>query len=208
MRALLLSFFISLSFLAQAQTIKVIDSLTNEPIIGCHIAHNGKGLSVTNALGLASINLESGSYQLEISHISYESRKVKFVCKANIEMIYKLKPNDILLGETVITGSKYEVSTAQSPITINVIKPDLIKRNNANSADAVLQRIPGVEIIDGQANIRGGSGYSYGAGSRVLVLLDDIPILQADAGFPQWNDLPIELVGQIEVLKGASSSLY
>ncbi|MFY0672661.1 MAG: TonB-dependent receptor [Bacteroidia bacterium] len=208
MRALFLSFIICTGYIAKAQTIKIVDSVSNEPIIGCHIALNNLGIGVTNILGEAKLELKTGIYQLEISHISYKTRTVKFNSKPKKETVYKLQANDVLLGELVITGSKYEVSTAQSPITVDVIKPDLIKRNNANTADAILKRIPGVEIIDGQANIRGGSGYSYGAGSRVLVLLDGIPILQADAGFPQWNDLPIELVGQIEVLKGASSSLY
>jgi iron complex outermembrane receptor protein len=32
--------------------------------------------------------------------------------------------------------------------------------------------------------------------------------LQPDAGFPNWNDIPIENLSQIEVLKGAASTLY
>ncbi len=63
-------------------------------------------------------------------------------------------------------------------------------------------------MIDGQANIRGGSGYSYGAGSRVMLLLDDMPALQSDAGFPNWGDMPVENIGQVEVLKGAASASY
>jgi iron complex outermembrane receptor protein len=63
-------------------------------------------------------------------------------------------------------------------------------------------------MINGQANIRGGSGFSYGAGSRVMVLFDDMPFLQMDVGSANWGDLPLEAVGQIEVVKGASSALY
>ena len=36
-----------------------------------------------------------------------------------------------------------------------------------------------VTVIDGQINIRGGSGWSYGTGSRVLVLMDGLPMLDA-----------------------------
>ena len=72
----------------------------------------------------------------------------------------------------------------------------------------LLDKIPGVQVIDGQANIRGGSGYSFGAGSRALLLIDDVPALQADAGRPLWDDIPVENISQIEVLKGASSALY
>ena len=41
-----------------------------------------------------------------------------------------------------------------------------------------------------------------------MVLIDEIPILRADAGRPVWGFLPIEDVEQIEVLKGASSVVY
>ena len=54
----------------------------------------------------------------------------------------------------------------------------------------MMQRMPGVTVIDGQANIRGGSGYSYGAGSRVLLLMDDLPVLTGDAAFPSWDLIP------------------
>jgi Outer membrane receptor for ferrienterochelin and colicins len=42
----------------------------------------------------------------------------------------------------------------------------------------------------------------------VLLLLDDIPVLQPDAGTPNWDDLPVENIAQIEVIKGAASALY
>lgn len=61
---------------------------------------------------------------------------------------------------------------------------------------------------DGQASIRGGSGFSYGAGSRVLMLLDDMPLISADAGDIKWAFVPVETVEQIEVIKGAASVLY
>jgi iron complex outermembrane receptor protein len=68
--------------------------------------------------------------------------------------------------------------------------------------------VPGVNVIDGQANIRGGSGFSYGAGSRVLVMVDEMPMLTADAGDVKWSFLPVENCEQIEVIKGASSALF
>ena len=61
-----------------------------------------------------------------------------------------------------------------------------------------MEQVPGVTIIDGQANIRGGSGFSYGAGSRVLLLVDDLPMLAADAGDIKWSFLPVENLEQVE----------
>lgn len=208
MRTLFSLLFISLAFSSFAQEIKILDSVTNEPVIGAHIILEDKGLAITDIHGTATINEGNARMELKVSHIGYVEKTITIFSKGKSTLIYKLQPNDVLLGEMVVTGSKYETSASRSTVSISLLSPNIIKRNNATSAEQVLQRIPGVEILDGQPSIRGGSGYSYGAGSRVLVLLDDIPILQADAGFPQWNDLPLELTGQIEVLKGASSSLY
>ena len=63
-------------------------------------------------------------------------------------------------------------------------------------------------MVDGEPQIRSGSGFSYGAGSRVMVMVDDLPVLSGDAGRPTWGFLPLENLEQIEVIKGASSVLY
>jgi outer membrane receptor protein involved in Fe transport len=91
---------------------------------------------------------------------------------------------------------------------MEVLKPKLIEERNAVSMDEAIDYIPGVNIIDGQANIRGGSGWSYGAGSRVQILVDDLPQLTADANDAKWNFIPVENLEQVEVIKGASSVLF
>ncbi len=72
----------------------------------------------------------------------------------------------------------------------------------------ILEKTPGISILDGQPSIRGGSGFSYGVGSRVLMLVDDLPMLSGDAGDIKWNYMPVENLNQIEVIKGAASVLY
>ena len=40
------------------------------------------------------------------------------------------------------------------------------------------------------------------------MLVDDLPMLSADAGDVKWDYLPVENLNQVEVIKGASSVLY
>jgi iron complex outermembrane receptor protein len=61
--------------------------------------------------------------------------------------------------------------------------------------------------MDGEPQIRGGSGFTFGVGSKVAVLVDDMPILSGDAGRPEWGFVPVENIEQIEITKGASSVL-
>lgn len=189
-------------------TFIVQDETTKQALLGAYIKVSDQ-TAVTNLEGKANISLPLGTFEVEVSYLGYETLVQEITLREpNEEILLYISEANTLLHETVITGSRHEIEVSKSTVSIDVISPKLLERNNLTSADQALQRVPGVEIIDKQPNIRGGSGYSYGAGSRVLVLLDDIPILQADAGFPQWDDLPIELTSQIEVLKGASSALY
>lgn len=129
-----------------------------------------------------------------------------FINKQNID--FKLFIENKLLQTATVTAGRFERPLGEQTVSLDVLKPTLIENTNTRKLDDVLQKIPGVQILDGQANIRGGSGYSYGAGSRVLLLMDDVPMLQADAGSTNWRDLPIENMEQVEVIKGAASALY
>ena len=63
---------------------------------------------------------------------------------------------------------------------------------NPNDAGDLVDKLPGVAVVDNEPQIRGGSGFSSGMGSRVLILLDDIPFLRPDAGRPMWSFIPME----------------
>lgn len=189
---------------------KIIDAKTAEPLIGATILLNNQQGASTDFEGKFIINTEAGTYQFTVSYIGYEKLKGEVILyagqKYTIEL--KLSQDESILNTIVVTGSKFEKKIGEETVTIDVIKADLIAHTNDVKLDQSIQRIPGVSVIDGQANIRGGSGYSYGAGSRVLLLMDDLPILTGDAGFPSWDFIPMENIQQVEIIKGAASALY
>ncbi|MFZ9732746.1 MAG: TonB-dependent receptor plug domain-containing protein [Schleiferiaceae bacterium] len=114
----------------------------------------------------------------------------------------------ITLDETVVTVSRNATSLAATYVSVDVLPSRLALDKPNGRIEQTLQMAPGVTMQDGQANIRSGSGWSLGSGSRVLVLVDDLPALSPDAGGVQWSALPMEALDQVEVVKGASSSLY
>lgn len=197
----------------------VSDDETGDPLVGAIVAvlssESDNSIqkiqgTVTTVDGSYKLLLSPGMHTLTFSYVGYEIQNVNINVLKNemTEFDLKLKQVTTLLETTTITGSRHQKSIARSPVSISVIKPDLIANTNAVRMNSVLDKIPGVQLIDNQANIRGGSGWSYGAGSRVLLLIDDIPALQGDAGRPSWGDIPVENISQVEVLKGASSTLY
>ena len=206
---LILPLIFSISVFSQTVTLsgKLTDARSGEGLISATVRVGDTGVT-TDFDGNYSIDLAAGKYSVEANYLGYESIVKEIELNANQTLDFQLSESATLLNTATVTSGKFEKPLSEVTVSLEVVKPALLENTNSTSVDDVLQKVPGVQIIDGQANIRGGSGFSYGAGSRVLLLVDDIPILQADAGTPNWDDIPVENVEQIEVIKGAASSLY
>ncbi|MCB9307214.1 MAG: TonB-dependent receptor [Lewinellaceae bacterium] len=207
---LLLSLFCQIVFSQDAVLQGIVkDAASGEALIGVTVRAGETG-AATDASGAYSFSLAPGSYEVSFSFIGYEPKMqtVRLVAGQTLVLNVQLGDADNLLQTATVTAGKFEKPLGEVTVSLDVVKPRLIENSNSTSVDEVLVKVPGVSIIDGQASIRGGAGFSYGAGTRVLLLVDDIPALQVDAGFPNWDDFPVENIAQVEVLKGAASALY
>jgi iron complex outermembrane receptor protein len=186
------------------------DAKTGEPLYGVNVYTNTNQGTTTDFDGDFTLKLDPGTYDLKISFVSYRDIKKSITLTSGqvLEVVEKLESQTIELGTTVVSASKYEKKLSEETVSMDVLGAQLIKNSNALQAEDAMEKVPGVTIVDGQANIRGGSGWSYGAGSRVAVLLDDLPFMSSDAADAKWSAMAIEHVEQVEVIKGAASALY
>jgi iron complex outermembrane receptor protein len=172
---------------------------------------NGKVIGTTTDFeGNYTLKIPEGKHKLCVNYIGYTSKCQDVLIKANETVVLNIELLEqvTLLNTATVTSGKYEKPLGEVTVSLEILRLELIASSNAPTIDVGLEKVPGVNIIDGQPNIRSGSGYSYGAGSRVLLLINDVPALQADAGFPNWNDISLENIEQIEIVKGAASALY
>lgn len=204
--------FSATSLFAQTGSIigKVSDAKSKETLIGVTISINDSTGTATNISGSYELKLNPGSYDVKYRFVGYENKIEKVTIAEGETKTIDLEMKEVTtqLNEVVISAGKFEQKLSEITVSMEVIKPSLVENKNTTSISSVVDQTPGVTVMDGQANIRGGSGYSYGAGSRVLILVDDIPMLTADANDTKWSSLPVENLEQIEVIKGASSALY
>ena len=208
-----LFFMFSPSFLlAQTATLKGIirDSTNQEALIGANIISDIKTYAKSNINGEFVLKLSAGQHEIKVTYSGFKEKKimVSLVENESKSMTILLLAKTEELKMVTVSGSRFEKRAAEEIVSIEVLKPAQILNTANNSMEDALQRVPGVDVVENQVNIRGGSGWSYGAGSRVLVLVDDMPMLTADAGDAKWDFLPLENCEQVEILKGASSSLY
>ena len=207
----LLVFLITFFFSANSQTVigTIVDK-NNSPLIGVNVySKSGKGVT-TDLNGAFRLDLEEGLSKINFSYIGYETLTKEYSLEINKTKNVKIVLNEVSkkLDVVVISAGKFEQRIEETTVSMEVIKPQMIENKNTTEIQTAMEQIPGVNITDGQANIRGGSGWSYGAGSRVLVMVDDMPLISGDAGQVQWKLIATENINQVEVIKGASSVLY
>lgn len=207
---LIFSLFVSMAY-SQNATVKgkVTDKITGETLIGANITYaEGKG-TITDIEGNYTLSIPAGTYTLVFRYVGYEDVKKEITVTAGQTVVLDIQISEGKELETVVVSAgKFEQKLEDLTVTMAVIKPSLLENKNVTNAETILDQVPGVSIQDGQVSIRGGSGFAYGAGSRVLMMVDELPLLSGDAGDVKWNTLPIENLSQIEVIKGASSVLF
>ncbi len=209
---LLFTFFTSIITLAQQAKIKgiVLDLVTQKPVEFIVVTLDKKKQIFTDSFGVFTFNTIAGKHILKISRVGYRTTFVTLDLDegANKKIQIELEAFSDQMSQIVIAGSRQGKQVAKEIASVSIIKPYLIENTNSTDLSQVINRLPGVQVADGQASIRGGVGYSYGTGSKVAVLLDDMPLLGADFGDVRWKFLPIESAEQVEVIKGSASVLY
>jgi outer membrane receptor protein involved in Fe transport len=188
----------------------ITDTYNNEKLIGVNIILENGGGTSTDVFGKYTLNSSEGMQKITFKYIGYEDivKEISLVKDENKTINIALKSSSEQLSTVVISAGRFEQKIEEITVSMEVIKPSLIENKNTTQIETAMDQIPGVNITDSQANIRGGSGWSFGAGTRVLVMVDDMPLISGDAGQAQWSLIATENINQIEVIKGASSALY
>ena len=183
---------------------------TAEPLPGASIIFRRNQGTTTDSNGFYLIRTEPGNISITYQFIGYKSitRSVHLTSGDTLWLDIFLEPDITEIDQVVVSASKVEQRISELTVSMSVIRPEVISDGHITNTQELINKSSGVEVLDGQASIRGGSGFSYGAGSRVLALIDGLPILSADAGNIKWNSFPLENLSQVEIIKGASSVLY
>ena len=122
------------------------------------------------------------------------------------------KENVEVLNEVVVTATKFNLKKENTGKVIHVITQKQLQQNAGKTVIEILNTIAGIDVKGVNANasepksinIRGGRS------RQVLVLIDGVPVTDQSA-INQEFDLRLLAISQIEnieILKGASSTLY
>lgn len=190
---------------------KIIADDTKETLVGAHIRlKSDRTIGATSNLsGEFNIMVNPGqqTFVFSFTGMVTDTVTIVFLPGQTIEKTLTLKPFITEFDAVEIKVGKFQRDLEDITVSMEVIKPDLIESKNTTNIKTILDYVPGLVILDDEPQIRGGSGFTFGVGSKVGVIVDDMPMLSADAGRPYWDFVSTENIEQIEVIKGAASVL-
>ncbi len=196
-----------------ALTGHIVDARSGEALPGVNVIVQGtlRGAATDIDGKFLVSGIRPGTHTVSFALVGYkrELRSGVAITDGGVTTLdVRLTAVAISTDPVIVTASKREQSLQESPSSISVMDAAGMAYRNAITVDDVLRYVPGVNMTYDQVNVRGSSGYSRGAGSRVLLLIDGIPLLTGDTGELNFESIPTGQIERVEVVKGAASALY
>ncbi len=188
------------------------DAADGTPLPGANIIIERTMLGASSDLtGSFTIpRIPPGTYSLKATMMGFRPFRQSITVEAGktFHLTITMHQTVINMPDVVVTAGKKAQSFQDVPNSVAVISSRQIRQKNLFYVSDILEYTPGVTMVRGDVNIRGSSGFALGAGSRVLLLVDGIPMMPGDSGNIKWDIIPMSQVERIEVVKGAGSALY
>ena len=111
----------------------------------------------------------------------------------------------VMLPTVTVTATRTMEDIAKTPSSVSVVTAKDIEAKRVDTVADALQLLPGVyksQVGNGGLQIRG-----FGS-TNILVLLNGVPMNNTFNNGVDWEAIPVHTIDRIELVRGASSSLY
>ncbi len=191
----------------------VFDAETKEPIVYATIAiENTEAGTTTNEEGnFLFRGLKPGKYTLIVNCIGYNT------CREEIEVIadkiahahIELKPRATELEGVVVSANRNETSRKEAPVIVNVLSEKQFEKTNAQDLVQALPYQSGVRVEYNCQNCGFPQVRINGLdGPYTQLLIDSRPVMSALSGIYGLEQIPVNMVERVEVVKGGGSALF
>lgn len=114
--------------------------------------------------------------------------------------------------DMVVTATRSERPAGEVPVSVTLVDREALESAPSRTLDDALRTIPGLNLPLGNSNLIQPTTNNVSmrglGGSRVLVLLDGVPQNDGAGGHIHWNNMPLQSVDRVEVVRGAAASLF
>ncbi|AIZ63268.1 hypothetical protein PK28_05410 [Hymenobacter sp. DG25B] len=216
---LVFCFSLLTSLAAQAQhpvRVVVRDSLTHLPLPGVSMAVAGTGLGTTsNEQGLATLaNVPGEAVELTFVLLSYHTKTltIQLPQPAGPPPTVVLGPGNLELAEVVVTSTRTNSRIEDLPTRVEVLGAEEMEEEGSikpGNIASLLGDVAGMQVQPTSATTGNADLRIQGLqGKYTQLLRDGLPLFGGYAGSFGILQLPPLDLQQVEIIKGASSTLY
>jgi outer membrane receptor protein involved in Fe transport len=114
----------------------------------------------------------------------------------------------------VVTATRTATALGNAPQSISVISSEQIAATPAQGLDDILRDVPGMVLTNIGPDVGHPTAYNEGmrglptTETRMLVMVDGIPVNDPFFGYIQWNLVPLNDIERVEVVRGGGSPLW
>lgn len=188
---------------SQQSTVKVLNAITNEPIVGASLKQGSKIISISNERGEFKIQSPSGEF--EVSSMGFVSQKLNPLTSPIF-----LEESFQNLETVVVTASRQAAIRSEAPVAIHKISSALIQDTKAIQLTEIINKVPGVVMLNYNNEQHGmGIRQPFGTSAYFLYLEDGLAL--RPLGVFNHNALietNLQGLNSVEIIKGPASSLY
>jgi len=209
----------------QAFTVRlegVVVSMSGRPVAGASIrVVSGDGAIdmevAPGEQGDFSVEVPPGAYRLTTSAPGFAERAETVTLAPGQITRLRLQLSPPAPDDTItVTASRSERRLDQQIQDVVLLPRSQLENAPVLSIDEALRQVPGFGLFRRTSSLAAhptAQGVSLrGVGpsgvSRTLVLWDEIPLNDAFGGWVGWNQVPLESIEQVEIMRGAGSELY
>jgi hypothetical protein len=184
------------------------DSITGETVIGATVTVSGKAVG-SNQYGFYSITLDSGDYDLSVSHVSYLTQTTKISLGQNLQQTFFLLPKSAALNEVVVYSRRRDVNVRNAQMGQIDLSMNQIKNIPAFLGEVDI--LKAIQLLPGVRN--GGEGnagfYVRGGGpDQNLILLDDAVVYNTGHLFGFFSIFNSDAIKNTSLIKGGMPAQY
>lgn len=156
-------------------------------------------------------NLPVGNFTLKVSGVGYKTveKEVEIKAGKTIEINFLTEETSMSLNEVVVSANRNETNRKDASVIVGVLSPKVFLATNSVCMADGLSFQPGVRVENDcnncgftQVRINGLEGqYSQ-------ILIDSRPIFSALSGVYGLEQIPVNMIERVEVVRGGGSALY
>ena len=207
---ILLLFIPSVSFSQGVSLSGYVTGTDSSSVAGATILIKGSTYgTATDKKGFYKINkVNPGTYIIRVSFLGFETQERSItVLRGENRVDFSMRESNIDLNEVVVTGTKSEKALKDVPVITQVISASkMLQLGITNVTDALQKMVPGLNVSHfgtlTSVTLQGMDA------KYVLFLIDGERIAGEVNGDIDYSMLNLENIDRIEIIKGASSSLY